>query len=317
MIRSSLVAALILAVSSTAWGQSVPDVLSTAKHMKALCLAVEPSDTVSFKGNAFERGKKRAAHRKNRDRALDRLYTVEIGSKQFKLREYDVDDEEFEIDTRNGLMIIRGETVLTFSPNDTISTSVPPHEAQKIAKLHQQKNLTLRLGFFLRSESSSSSPCGWSRSGGRVLSVAAEVGFFELKTKGRSILRIEVADIEDVPESELESSSGGNTGPSVSMSVPTVTNNQAAGRYLNTESGPQLRGRYAGCYQRRLGQNPNLEGTIVVNFTLNRGHIARSHIEIDSVGDQNLATCVLQQTRSFSFPRGVSGVVSWPIVFSN
>lgn len=310
----------MVALASPVWAESSATVVTSANQIREMCQHLVPAESLQLTGNAFERGQKRAAHRRAREAALVELYVVEMQASEFELLEYDVENEEIEVSTGSGIRVAGGTTTLNFGASDPMRVSIPPNEAQQIARLHQQRQLRLRFGFFLRTESATASPCSYARYGQRVTSVQTELAFFELRRNtGQTLVREELAELEDDEDS---SSSGGErrpaSGPAVTLTRASVSGNTNLGRLLEADTGRQLGRRYLACYQQRLESRSDLSGTVVVNFTVARGgNVTSAHLEIDSLGDRQLGACVLSQTRGFNFPSEAWGNASLPINFTN
>lgn len=309
----------MIALASPVWAEPSATVVSSTAQIREMCQHLVPAESLQLTGNAFERGQKRAAHRQAREVALSELYVVEMQATEFELLEYDVDNEELEINSGSGIRVAGGVTTLNFAPGDPMRVSLPPNEARQIARLHQQRQLRLRFGFFLRIESASASPCSYARYGQRVMSIQADLAFFELRRNtGQTLIREELAELEDDESDSSEGEASTASGPAVTLTRASVSGQSNLGRLLETDTGRQLGRRYLSCYQQRLETRSDLSGTVVVNFTVARGGtVTSAHLEIDSLGDRQLGACVLNQTRGFNFPNEAWGNASLPINFTN
>lgn len=72
------------------------------------------------------------------------------------------------------------------------------------------------------------------------------------------------------------------------------------------------------CYERELRKNPNLSGKIVVRFTIGEdGKVSDVRIESDTMGNPDVADCILSRIRRWIFPKPDEGTVtvSVPFVF--
>lgn len=74
------------------------------------------------------------------------------------------------------------------------------------------------------------------------------------------------------------------------------------------------------CYESQLKKNPNLQGKIVVNFTIDKnGEVSRYSIESSTLNDEEVENCILRVIRRIKFPppqNGESVEVSYPLVFT-
>ena len=72
------------------------------------------------------------------------------------------------------------------------------------------------------------------------------------------------------------------------------------------------------CYERELQDDPELEGSIVVNFTIDiDGQVSRRSIESNTMGNRNVESCLLREVGRMRFPEpdGSMVVVSYPFSF--
>lgn len=72
------------------------------------------------------------------------------------------------------------------------------------------------------------------------------------------------------------------------------------------------------CYQRELQRNPELRGTVVVRFVIDRdGSIRHSHLRATSLHNSVVEGCVVDEVDKTRFPRPAGGtvVVSYPFNF--
>jgi len=72
------------------------------------------------------------------------------------------------------------------------------------------------------------------------------------------------------------------------------------------------------CYERELQDDPELEGRIVANWTIDLdGHVSRRSIENNSMGNRNVESCLLREIGRMRFPEPDGGmvVVSYPFSF--
>ena len=72
------------------------------------------------------------------------------------------------------------------------------------------------------------------------------------------------------------------------------------------------------CYQRELQRNPNLKGTVVVRFVIDRdGSVRHSHLRATSLHNSVVEECVVDEVDDTRFPRpsGGSVIISYPFNF--
>ncbi len=81
----------------------------------------------------------------------------------------------------------------------------------------------------------------------------------------------------------------------------------------------QHQAEYRYCYERRLNVNHDLEGKIVVKFTIGgTGNILAAAVEEDTSGDGEVGSCIVEHVRQWTFPAPAGGgmvIVRYPFVF--
>lgn len=78
--------------------------------------------------------------------------------------------------------------------------------------------------------------------------------------------------------------------------------------------------RYSGqlnyCYERRLKALPNLAGRVELSWYVSGGKVdGNPLVVVNSTGDGELATCIQQKIRRWTFPADFEGDVSYPFIF--
>jgi hypothetical protein len=105
--------------------------------------------------------------------------------------------------------------------------------------------------------------------------------------------------------------------PRVRMAQPTVSGRlppQTIQRIVR-----QNFGRMRLCYERALGQNPNLEGRVQVRFLISRdGSVSTASNGSSTLPDSGVVSCVVRAFYGLSFPKPENGTVQvrYPILFS-
>jgi TonB family protein len=72
------------------------------------------------------------------------------------------------------------------------------------------------------------------------------------------------------------------------------------------------------CYEKALKQNPTLEGKLSVQFTIGTsGRVTSASIKADTLGNPDVASCVLDKVKTFAFSKPEGGSVEYvfPFVF--
>lgn len=73
------------------------------------------------------------------------------------------------------------------------------------------------------------------------------------------------------------------------------------------------------CYERQLNRNPDLRGKITVRFTIGAtGAVVDISVEANTMGDDEVAQCIVGRMRGWRFPKpeGGSVTVSYPFIFT-
>jgi hypothetical protein len=74
------------------------------------------------------------------------------------------------------------------------------------------------------------------------------------------------------------------------------------------------------CYNQALSRNPNLEGRVVVQFTITDvGSVPKAIVQENATKDSSVARCIADAVERWTFPRGgKSGIalVSYPFMLS-
>jgi hypothetical protein len=311
-----LIMTALIATSSPAFGESASIQIPSVDRMREICREVRPAEGLRFDGNAFERGQKRAAHRRQRDDALGRLFTIDIPAQDYDFLEYDPDSQEMEVDLSEGLRPQDGRIILGPQPHDRLDVVVTPELARDLASRHGERHLDLRIGFYLDPQDPVASPCTPSRSNDTPLRVEVEIAFFELRGDGGEVLA-RAGAVEATPpvRSTTPEAALRGANPSVTFGQTSVIADGSLDELLEGPGGEPLRQRFTDCYRQRLADRPGIEGTVVVQMIVSGGHLRSAHLEIDSLGDPGVGACILRHTRNFEYPRTVSGAVSLPVRF--
>jgi TonB family protein len=73
------------------------------------------------------------------------------------------------------------------------------------------------------------------------------------------------------------------------------------------------------CYERELAEKPELEGRVVVRFTIGgEGRVVAAVLETSTLGTPRAENCMVAAVRGWEFPKPASGeaVVSYPFAFA-
>ncbi|MFT4627791.1 MAG: hypothetical protein ACI8PZ_006478 [Myxococcota bacterium] len=124
----------------------------------------------------------------------------------------------------------------------------------------------------------------------------------------------------------LEQGGGGNAkvsgGPKVTVSPQVAAGSGTVDEEIG-DAGKvtQVVKRYAGqlkyCYEKRLLEDPGLEGRVEIGWTVVDGSVEGLYVVSNSTADGELADCIMKKIRRWTFPEDISGdIPSWPFVFT-
>jgi hypothetical protein len=112
-----------------------------------------------------------------------------------------------------------------------------------------------------------------------------------------------------------------SSGPEVKVASVAAGSGTVDEEIGDTGEVTQVVKRYAGqlkyCYEKRLLDNPNLEGRVEIGWTVLDGSVEGLYVVSNSTGDGDLADCIMKKVRRWTFPANISGdIPSWPFVFT-
>lgn len=71
------------------------------------------------------------------------------------------------------------------------------------------------------------------------------------------------------------------------------------------------------CYERRLKENPSLEGRVEVQWTISDGRVTSASLFTNTTGDDELGSCIVSKIKKWRFPADqVEGEVIYPFVLT-
>lgn len=126
-----------------------------------------------------------------------------------------------------------------------------------------------------------------------------------------------VADIEDM------GGAGGGTaqvaaGPSFKINVAA---GEGSADMIGGDSGKvsetvkRNAGQLRYCYETRLKQVPSLQGRVEIGWSMTGGKPEGVYIVSNSTGDKELADCIVNKIKRWSFPSDAEGDITWPFTF--
>jgi hypothetical protein len=89
-----------------------------------------------------------------------------------------------------------------------------------------------------------------------------------------------------------------------------MTDQQAVKKVVTKNSG-QLK--Y--CYESRLKANPDLNGRVEIEWNIAGGRVTSAQVFANTTGDSELADCITQKIKRWTFDSQIEGEVLWPFIF--
>lgn len=310
--RYPVVLAVLLWAEAATASERLPLVALDGPGVRRLCDVLRPDSQVEFPGNEVQRGRARLEHRRRRAAALERYYSASVPTPGFSFREYEAGEQHLAIEVRRPFAL--GDNVelglpVTEDEPELVATVAPP-AAEAIARLRQKGKLALRLGFKLEAQGQGEDVCV--RGTARRIKLRIDPLFFELVEGARSRYRGELPAYAEALRATVPV-----VGPRVKVERPSVSAGEPS-RELMTAL-VALEAGLLPCYQHGLESNARLRGALVVGFSVDgAGKVGGARSEINSLGDEHVAACVLERLKVRRFPKAARsfGRISVPIYFS-
>jgi hypothetical protein len=252
----------------------------------ALCETLRDADSASFPGNAVEQARAIEAHAQRRQAALAGRYVAIVSSSGFAFRGYDLGDRRLMLDTERGLVLGDGAELFVPSKDPAPGFVLAPDLAERVLTQRSEGKLALRLIFRPAGSQLRKDACLW-LGGGRVVKMEIEVlGAALIAPDGTVLSRGDTGEYADASP----------TAPVRSPKVTVYKPRGADGKDIQATMVGALAtlGEAARpCYERVLIARPALRGTLVVGIRIGAGgHVETAHVEMSSLGDDTLVSCV-------------------------
>jgi hypothetical protein len=279
-----------------------PTVIADESQARALCEAVQVTEQVQFKGDAFERGMAREKHAQERGKAMERSYAAAaVGPRAFTLGDYNAREQTYVV--RGPFRAAGGALTLQTLPRE-FAAPAPTAKAREIASAHAAAMLSVQV-LFKVAASEAGPPCSGLQA--KAYSLAATPLLFELRNAADGTLysAVEMPALAEHPEAL-----GPPTGkPKVEVGKA-LDGDEAVARAVAARQDKLL-----ACYDGLLKKQSAATGTIIVQLATDvEGKISELVFIADGLRDADAATCVRDAIKSAALPKG--GRAQIPIDFT-
>ena len=260
--------------------------VSGADGLVALCESLRDENPTGFPGNAVAQAQAIEAHAQRRQTALAARYVAIVPSAGFVFRSYELGERRLMLDTDRGLVLGDGAELFVPSKDPVPGFVLAPDLAERILAQRSEGRLALRLLFRPSGSQLRKDACMW-LGGGRVVKMEIEVlGAALIAPDGTVLSRGDTGEYADAS-------------PTTAVRSPKVTVRKARatdGKEIQSTIASSLDAiaeRAQPCYERVLIVRPALRGTLVLGVRVGAGgHVESAHVEMSSLGDDTLVSCV-------------------------
>jgi hypothetical protein len=278
----------------------------------ALCESLRDENPTGFPGNAVAQARAIEAHAQRRQAALAGRYVALVPAAGFAFRSYELGERRLMLDTDRGLVLGDGAELLVPSKDPAPGFVLAPDLAERVLTQRTEGRLSLRLLFRPSGSQLRNDACMW-LGGGRVVKMEIEVlGAALLAPDGTVLSRGDTGEYADAS-------------PTAPVRSPKVTVRKARatdGKEIQSSMAAALAtlAEHAQpCYERVLMVRPALRGTLVLGIRVGAGgHIESAHVEMSSLGDDTLVSCVAATVTKVTIAGTSSGQrLSVPLQFGS
>jgi len=251
-----------------------------------LCESLRDENPTGFPGNAVAQARAIEAHAQRRQTALAGRYVASVPATGFLFRSYELGERRLMLDTDRGLVLGDGAELFVPSKDPVPGFVLAPDLAERILTQRTEGKLSLRLIFRPAGSQLRKDACMW-LGGGRVVKMEIEVlGASLLAPDGTVLSRGDTGEYADAsPTAPVRS-------PKVTVRKAHATDGKEIQSTMTSALGA-IAERAQPCYERVLIVRPALRGTLVLGIRIGAGgHVESAHVEMSSLGDDTLVTCV-------------------------
>jgi hypothetical protein len=272
-----------------------------AEGLVALCQSLRDEPLSAASENPVERARAAELHAQGRQAALAARYVAMVPAAGFAFASYELGERRLLLDTKNGLALDDGAELVVPSKESAPGFVLTPELAERLISLRAQGKLALRLIFKAAGSQLRRDACMW-LGGGRVVKMEIEILGSALMALDGSVLSR--GDTGEYADASLQ----------LPVRLPKVSVRKVRfedGRDIPAGLAPAFDGlaeRATACYERRLVARPALRGTLVVEVRTGAGgRVEAAHIDMSSLGDEALVTCVTTAVEKATIAGASSG----------
>jgi hypothetical protein len=252
----------------------------------ALCESLRDENSVAYAGNAVEQARAIEAHAQRRQAALASRYVAMVPASGFAFRSYELGERRLLLDIERGLALGDGAELFAPSKDPAPGFVLAPDLAERLLGQRSEGKLALRLIFRPAGSQLRKDACMW-LGGGRVVKMEIEIlGAALMAPDGTVLSRGDTGEYADA------SSTTPVRSPKVTVNKPRGTDGKEIEAGM-ARALAALAERALPCYERVLIARPALRGTLVLGIRIGAGgHVETAHVEMSSLGDDTLVSCV-------------------------
>ena len=283
-----------------------------ADGLVALCESLRDENPANFSGNAVEQARAMESHAQRRQSALAGRYVTVIPASGFAFRNYELGERRLMLDIERGLVLGDGAELFVPSTDPVPGFVLVPDLAERLLGQRADGKLALRLIFRPAGSRLRKDACLW-LGGGRVVKMEIEVlGTALIAPDGTVLSRGDTGEYADSsPTTPVRS-------PRVTVRKPRAADGKDVQPTMANALGI-LAERAQSCYERVLIARPALRGTLVLGIRIGTGGLVETpHVEMSSLGDDTLVSCVSRNVAKATVAGTSSGQrFSVPLQFSS
>jgi hypothetical protein len=278
----------------------------------ALCESLRDENPTGFPGNAVAQARAIETHAQRRQAALAGRYVAIVPAAGFAFRSYELGERRLMLDTDRGLVLGDGAELFVPSKDPAPGFVLAPDLAERLLTQRTEGRLALRLIFRPSGSQLRKDACMW-LGGGRVVKMEIEVlGAALLAPDGTVLSRGDTGEYADAsPTAPVRS-------PKVSVRKVRGTDGKELQSGMTSALGA-IAEHAQPCYERVLIARPALRGRLVLGIRIGTGgHVESAHVEMSSLGDDTLVTCVAKAVTNVTIAGTSSGQrLSVPLQFGS
>jgi hypothetical protein len=252
-----------------------------------LCQTLRDEASVTFSGNAVEQARAADAHARQREDALAGRYVAVVPASGFAFRAYDLGERRLVLDTRRTIVVGDGAELFVSGGDSAPGFALGPDLADRILVQRAADKLALRVIFRPAGSELRKDACLW-LGGGRVVKMEIELLAAALVALDGTVLaRGDTGDYADSSVAVPVLS------PKVTVHKPRAPDGKEIPPSVAEPLAP-LAEQAQPCYEHALVARPNLRGMLVLSVRIVAGgRVESPHVEMTSLGDPALASCVV------------------------